>query len=406
MPQPSHQTMRTWTILTPELPPLCGGVGDYTAQVAAALAAAGDDVTVFTPPQASAPLPIPGVTLVSLGDVYGPASRAEIDRRVAHRSTTMIVQYVPTAFGLKGANLPWCRWLRERSRRPDADIRVMFHEPYFDYGWKPFHQGPLSIVQRAMARMLLRIGGTTYLSTDAWRPRLARYAREGGRRRFVTLPIPSTIPASRDGDAVAALRRELRRDPAASGAIVGHFGTYGTHVAPLLRPALESLLLADPRLTAVCAGAGSDAFARALVSSQPALAGRLHGFGRTSADRTSTILAACDLMLQPFPDGVTTRRTSVMASLRNARPVLTTAGHLTELVWKETGAVAMTIADDGCAFVEAARRLLADAGERGALARRGERTYRERFALEHTIAALRGGRTSSVKVAALAQVEL
>lgn len=393
--------MQSWTILTPELPPRCGGVGDYTAQLAAALADAGDEVTVFTPPQAAAPLPLSGATVVTLADTYGPASRAAIDRLVGDRPTTMLVQYVPTAFGLKGANVPWCRWLLERSQRPRADVRVMFHEPYFDYGWKPLHQGPLSIVQRAMARLLLRAGRTTYLSTDAWRPRLMRYARERERRSFVTLPIPSTIPASIDGDAVRALRRECQGARAAT-AIVGHFGTYGTHVAPMLRPALESLLLADDRLIAVCAGAGGDAFAQSVVAAQPALAGRIRGFGRTPPERTATVLAACDLMLQPFPDGVTTRRTSVMASLRNGRAVLTTAGHLTEPVWQETGAVAMTAADEGGAFVEAARRLLGDAAARTAVAARGERVYRERFALEHTIAALRG--TSAV-TAALARVE-
>ncbi len=53
-PQPHRGdvTMAHWTILTCEYPPGCGGVGDYTAQVAAALAAAGDSVTVVCPPQA------------------------------------------------------------------------------------------------------------------------------------------------------------------------------------------------------------------------------------------------------------------------------------------------------------------------------------------------------------------
>ena len=38
-----------WHIVTPELPPDCGGVGDYSAQVAEALARNGDRVSVYYP---------------------------------------------------------------------------------------------------------------------------------------------------------------------------------------------------------------------------------------------------------------------------------------------------------------------------------------------------------------------
>lgn len=50
----------------------------------------------------------------------------------------------------------------------------------------------------------------------------------------------------------------------------------------------------------------------------------------------------------------------------------------------------MTPAGDDDALIAAARRLLNDATERNALARRGETTYRERFALSHTLEVLRG----------------
>ena len=79
-----------------------------------------------------------------------------------------------------------------------------------------------------------------------------------------------------------------------------------------------------------------------------------------------------------------------MAGLANSKPVLTTTGHLTESVWAETGAVAMTVAGDTAAFVAAARHLLSDQIERDALALRGETTYRQRFSLEHTLGVLRG----------------
>ena len=74
-----------------------------------------------------------GVDLIALPDTYGRASRRRIAEHVGSRSTIrdVLVQYVPTAYGLKGANVPWCRWLLDLSRRR-TDVRVMFHEPYFD----------------------------------------------------------------------------------------------------------------------------------------------------------------------------------------------------------------------------------------------------------------------------------
>jgi glycosyltransferase involved in cell wall biosynthesis len=384
--------VRSWTILTCEYPPGCGGVGDYTAQVAVALAARGDEVTVYCPPQANAPAEAPGVNVAVLHDTYGRASRDEIARRVAGKATTVLVQYVPTAFGLKGANLPWCNWLLDLSRRV-ADVRVMFHEPYFSFGWKPLHQSPLSIVQRLMARQLLRVGSATYISTDSWRRCLTPYAAEGQNRRFVTLPIPSSLGRCDSPEIASQRRRQL---VGLGKSLLGHFGTYGTHVAPMLRDALLSLLPQDDSLTMVCVGAGSDRFVAEIVGETPELRTRMRATSRLSPEDAAAVLSACDLLLQPFPDGVTTRRTSVMAGLMNGRPVLTTAGHLTEPVWSETGAVAMTEAGNTRAFTSAARALLSNRNELSALAARGDDAYRRRFAIEHTIDALRATRESAV----------
>lgn len=384
--------MASWTILTCEYPPHCGGVGDYTAQVAAALAACGDAVRVFCPPRPDAPRVQPGVEVVVLRDVYGRASRDEIARRLVDDSTTVLVQYVPTAFGLKGANVPWCRWLLDISRRP-RDVRVMFHEPYFEFGWKPLHQSPLSIVQRLMARTLLRAGVETYLSTDSWRRYLAPYAPTGDAHRFTTLPIPSSIPRCERAESAAGRRRLLI---GAHRSLVGHFGTYGTHVAPMLRDAVLPLLAGDAAIAVVCTGAGSERFVTGVTKDRPALRSRLIATGRLSPADAAAVLSACDLLLQPFPDGVTTRRTSVMAGLNNGRPVLTTIGHLTEPVWEEWGAVAMTPAGDTAAYVGKALALLSRPDDLRALASRGDETYRRRFALVHTIAALRRTRETAV----------
>ncbi len=122
--------MHDWTILTCEYPPDCGGVGDYTAQVASALAAAGDRVTVFTPPAENDPSVQAGVDVVVLPDCYGAEARRELTTWLDGRKSRVLVQYVANAFGSRGANIPWCRWLQARARRHGDDVRVLFHEPY------------------------------------------------------------------------------------------------------------------------------------------------------------------------------------------------------------------------------------------------------------------------------------
>ena len=343
--------MPHWTILTCEYPPDCGGVGDYTAQVADALAAAGDDVTVVCPPRSSyaaraarhTGVDAAGVEVVFLDDVYGRLGRRALDERLDRRpsstSTTILVQYVPTGFGLRGANIPWCRWLVERSRRDGTDVRVMFHEPYFEFTWRPIRQNALAIVERMMAKMLLRAASRVYVSTDAWRRYLSPYMPGGRSKDLVTLPIPSAIPQCDRVSDIAERRAQLLG--MSTHQLVGHFGTFGSQIAPMLDAVLTQVLSEDPSVSAVCLGSGSDEFVRSLVLAVPTIRGRVLGTGRISRSDAALTLSACDLILQPYPDGVTTRRTSVMASLVNARAVVTTTGHLTEPVWADTGAVTL-----------------------------------------------------------------
>jgi hypothetical protein len=198
--------MAAWTILTCEYPPACGGVGDYTATIAGALAAAGDRVIVCTPPKAGQVVAQPGVEVVVLPDVYGPRARKDIDQRLDEARSIVLLQYVPTAFGLGGANVPACRWLLQRSRGNGDDVRVMFHEPYFEFAWTPAHQTPLSIVQRSMARTLLRASRSSRCRS---RPRF-RAASDGRTRRRsgARTSLPDAITSS----AISArTERTLRR---------------------------------------------------------------------------------------------------------------------------------------------------------------------------------------------------
>jgi len=159
-------------------------------------------------------------------------------------------------------------------------------------------------------------------------------------------------------------------------------------VAALLRP----LVIGVAEAVADCAwhfvGAGSDRFCSTLISSTPRLEGRVHATGTLTSVDLSLHLQACDILVQPYPDGVTTRRGTVMASLEHGRPVVTTSGPLTEPIWTELCAAKLVPVNDIAAAVDAVRGLASDEAERHRLGERALAVYRQRFDVRHTVDAL------------------
>ena len=369
-------------ILTGEYPPECGGVGDYTRLVAGALTARGFSVHVWCPAVADAVSD--GVTLHRLPDVFGAASRQRLESALTAHPGWMLLQYVPNALGARGANLPFCLWLLRQHRR-GADVRVMFHEPYFYFSWRHPLGNVLALIQRAMAAVLLRASSVVYLSTETW----VRYLQPLApmHTQMIVSPVPSTVLSNVDPREVSRWRaRHEARD--GDAAIVGHFGTFGEHVAGELLGIVPVVLNSHARARFICIGRGSDRFAAALGRQHPSLAGRIDGAGGVSHADIAAALRACDVVVQPYPDGVTTRRTSVMAALANGVPTVSTSGALTEAVWEETGAVALAPASNAGAIGAAVVALLGDPARRATLAAAGRRTYEERFAIDRTLEAL------------------
>lgn len=372
-------------ILTGEYPPQCGGVGDYTRLVADALTARGFAVHVWCPTAATASER--GVTLHRLPDAFGPGSRRMLESALSTTPGCVLLQYVPNALGARGANLPFCLWLL-RLRRGGADVRVMFHEPYFYFSWRHPLGNVLAVLQRAMAAVLLRASGVAYLSTESW----VRYLRPLGSPHtpMVVSPMPSTVASDVDPREVSRWRaRHAAQD--SDSAVVGHFGTFGEHVARELARVVPVVLHAHATARFICIGRGSDRFAAVLCGQHPSLAGRIGATGAIPNIDVAAALRACDVVVQPYPDGVTTRRTSVMAALANEVPTVSTAGALTEPVWEETGAVVLAAASDARAIGAAVVALLRDPARRAALSAAGRRAYDERFSLDRTLDALLAG---------------
>jgi glycosyltransferase involved in cell wall biosynthesis len=376
-----RSTAIDWHILTGEYPPECGGVGHYTRLVACGLATAGDDVTVWTPSRTAHAPEDAGVTVRGLPDQFGWRSRRDLSRELDDAaSPRVLVQYVPHAFGWKGGNLPFCLWLWNRKdRRP----WVMFHEVAY-----PFEAGDrmgrraLAAVNRVMARLVSRAAHRAFVSIPAWRREVESLAAAG--TSIVWLPVPATVPVVRDAAATAAVRRRYGADRP----IVGCFGTFGSHLRAQLHACLP-LLAKQATCSILLIGRHSEAMVSELASHHPELAGRLHGTGALTDEEISVHLHACDVMLQPFPDGVSTRRTTAMAGLAHDRAIVTTTGALTEAFWALDDAAILVPADDPARLASSVARLVTDPTRQAQLGARAADLYRRRFDVAHTVNTLR-----------------
>lgn len=367
---------RTWHLITGEYPPRGGGVADYTRAMARALVRREQVVHVWAPAGRADLTQDEGVTVHALEGGFGPRTLRSLAERIdAAGPGTWLVQYVPQAFGMRGINLPFAFWLGRTNQRP----WVLFHEVAVP--WDSSMRAKQRIqgaIQRLMARLLIQGASQVLVSIPAWKHTLASIKR--GADVATWLPIPSTLPVSVAPDDARLARARLFGADASSGPIVGHFGTYGELLSDLVRDALITIGAWHSHARFLLLGRGGPEFAaRALPLG---LRSRVVAPGEMPEAELARAIAGADLMVQPYPDGITSRRTSVMAALALGRPVATNIGFLSEAIWASTGSVALADGPDGASVGRIASRLIEEPGALEALGRRAKATYASTFSVD------------------------
>jgi hypothetical protein len=265
----------------------------------------------------------------------------------------------------------------------------MVHEIAFPFAWRPTTHAALGVATIVMARLVIGAADRVFLSIPGWEPQIRRLCPWA--RSMEWLPIPSNVGANAHPDEVEKVRHRYCLDSV--GTMVGHFGTFGVPITNVLAPAASELLARRQDTLLLLMGRNSDRFRTQLLSANPALAGRVHATGELAAERLSAHLRACDALLQPYPDGVSSRRTSMMAGLANAVPVVTNLGVLSEPLWAETPSVIVSESPAPLHLATATGAVLdLSHTARAELGCRGAELYTELFSAERVIATLLGNR--------------
>ena len=346
-------------LLSAEYPPREGGVGDYTRRLALALCGEGQEVSILTSAGTSG---APGDPLQVYPRVanWGWGCLPAISRHLHEcRPAVLHLQYQTGAYGMH----PAIHFLPEVLRCLPAPLRlvVTMHDlrlPYlFPKAGRLRHLLVAHLLRQADAVVvtngadLLRLGGelTPTPVPSSSRGRGVRPARDllhplppGALRRPPSLiPLGSGLPPDLPGYDRAAVRARVGVGP--EEALLGHFGLlHPSKGADLLVEALGRLRPAGrtstgsvqrpARLLLVGGGVGeTDPGNVSFREELRALIGRL-GVGEAvlrtgvcSDVEAAGYLRACDLVVLPYRDGASFRRSSLVAALSLGCPVVTTA---------------------------------------------------------------------------------
>lgn len=373
----------TWHLVTCEFPPRLGGVADFTRVAAGVLSREGP-VHVWAPAPARAACE--GVVVHELESGFSAASLRTLDARLGacEPPRRLFVQWVPHGYGYKSLNVPFCLWVGRRARRGDQ-IDLMIHEPFLPFDRRRPRQNVGAVAHRLMLRLLLGAATRVWVSTPSFIPDVHRFAP-----RPVTaawLPVPSPISLLDAPDEVRRLRASLAGD----APVVGHFGTCNALVAPILMETLERLSILRPELRLIVVGRDTDAVTRALVARGRVAPERIVRSGEQTGQNLSLLLQCCDVFVQPYHDGVSARRTTLMALLQHGGVIVTARGPRTEDDWASSAAVRVLPAADAALFASAAHDLVADPEARMQIADRARELYAKRFDARHLRAALAAG---------------
>lgn len=374
-------------IITSEYPPQPGGVSDYTRMVAEGLASAGDEVHVWCPDAAGAAPEIEGVTVHRVSGSFTAANLRCVGQALDQFPSPrrVLVQWVPHGFGFRSMNLMFCLWLWLRAFRHRDEIELMVHEPFLSFGEGSWRQDLVAVVHRLMTIVLLRATRRVWISIPAWESCWRPY-KLGRAVKFTWLPVGSNIPIADSAKAAPEIRARYLTD---GELLIGHFGSYDPNAAQLLSNAVPHLMKNGMKSSLLLLGHGSAKMRSTLIDMQPSLANRIHATGTLEPGELSRHISACDVMVQPYIDGVSSRRTSTMVALAHGVPVVTTKGRLTESLWMQNDAVALAPVENVSELGQIATRLLTDASARQRSSLGARAFYSEHFDNARTIARLR-----------------
>ncbi len=328
-------------LVTGEYPPMEGGVGAFTAELAKALHELGHTIHIITSREARPPdAPRTFTSAVEPIDMgfaqlhprinrwRWPSLAVIADIVIRHELDVVNIQYQPAAYNMNSAAINFLPWRLKNV----AKTAVTFHDlrvPYLFPKAGRLRQTAVNFLARSADGVIATNPADFAALQGIFQRRGAKAQRE---RPMVQIAIGSNITVHPTNHIeTEEIRQSLGLQPQAT--LLGYFGFLNeSKGADTLIEALAGLdgrfhLIFIGGQTGASDAANNQAFLAGLQAQIEALglADRVHWTGFLSDARVSAHLQAADLLVMPYRDGASLRRGTLMAALAHGRPLITTA---------------------------------------------------------------------------------
>ena len=351
---------RTWNLLTAAFPPQQSSMASWSWRLSEGLAAEGQIVRVWAVGEEDFRMSElePGIALF-------PFARQWNHRALVRLATRLDRQPKPRTIIVPLDDRSWTPearahvvpWLRSRRLLKDEIWAIVLERPVSVQlsSWGDFRQ---SRAMRRWYRDVIRESHRVVVLSDHWKSAIRGLGRGQEFQVAYGIAAPSTV--SRFDDPVRA--RNLRKAFARrQGPLFGTFSSF-REIGQLefLNKVIPTILRSVPDSSWLGIGRQSETWVAGLRELEPSIADRVECAGELDPLALSSHIQACDLMLQPYPYGVSTNRSSVMACMHHAKPILTTTGPSTEQTWLGNSGLTFTPHQSPREFIKSAITLSSD----------------------------------------------
>ncbi len=387
-------------VVTQNLPPAICGVGDYATLFARELARQRPEGQISF--LARRPLPgeadlsewLDGFRLYRVAPPFWSVQALPAILRATRESGARSVHlhYVPQMYARAGVGLAvglYGLWLRLSGRH----LTVTFHELYVR--WQPSLKWSLiSLCQRLTFLGLLLAAHEIVVTTEErqrqvegwrWWRNWPRSRRSPGNVRLS--PVGSNFPRRAAGLSLRE-RTELQQKWALPGGpeglVLSCLGTARwVEGFDWLWESFQAVQISHPQARLVLIGLGRDRLPPGHpLTKHPAVIFT----GACPASEVSGLLELSDLYLLPLDDGVSGRRTGLMAGLEYGLPIVSTHGPSTPATWLDTLPARLCSPTEKASFVGQVAHLATHPDERAALGRRAAEFYRQHLSWPRIVA--------------------